>query len=172
VDADTAVEVEVDAGGFAGTDGVVVVEVDAGGFAGTGVVVVGEVDAGGCAAVDAGVVVAVDAAGVEVVAMAELLEPQPLSMKDSRTEAARAATVNALAWNVMAAFSQGGMSHEERKRLSTNSGVRADSNQPFAVDSLNANHRPEAMHPEFRWGVGLPRMRGTRTQSGWLGTMS
>jgi hypothetical protein len=72
-------------------------------------------------------------------------------MKDSRTAAARAATVNALVWNVMAAFSQGGMSHEERKRLSTNSGGRADSNQLFAVTSLNANHRLEAMHPEFRW---------------------
>ena len=95
--------VEVDAGGFDGTGVAGVVEVDTGGFAGTGGV--GAVGAEGCPAFGtvAGVD-AVDAAGVAVVVAAELLEPHPLSMENKRTDAARAGSVNALIWNVMAAF--------------------------------------------------------------------
>jgi hypothetical protein len=78
--------------------------------AGTGV----GVDAGGFA----GVGVEVEAAGVEVGVPAELLEPQPLSMENKGTNAARAGTANVLVWNVMAAFSYRGMNHPKRRRRS------------------------------------------------------
>jgi hypothetical protein len=84
--------------------------VGAGGCARTGVAVV--IDAGGfpvlgaVTEVGAGVDAAVDTAGVEVVVPAELVELQPLSIENKGTNATRAGTVNALTWNVMAAFFQ------------------------------------------------------------------
>jgi hypothetical protein len=96
----------VDTGGFAGMGAATGVEVDAGGFAGVAVAAVVDAGAfpalGGVVEVDA----AVDTAGVEVVVPAELVELQPLSMENKGTNATRAGTVNALTWNVMAAFSQ------------------------------------------------------------------
>jgi hypothetical protein len=116
---------EVDAGGFAGLGAATGVAVDAGGFAGAGAATGVAVDAGGCAGagvagvvdpeacpalgavaeVDPGVDAAVDATDVEVAVPAELVEPQPLSKENKGTNAARAGAANALAWNVMAAFS-------------------------------------------------------------------
>jgi hypothetical protein len=95
------------------------VGVDAGGFAGVGVA--GGVDPEAVPAL--GAVTEVEAAGVEVDDPAELLEPQPLSMENKGTNAARAGTVNVLTWNVMAAFSYRGMNHPKRKRRSMTSAV-------------------------------------------------
>ena len=140
--------VAVDAGGFAGLGAATGVAVDAGGFAGLGAATGVAVDAGGCAGagvagvvdpepcpglgavteVDPGVDAAVDATGVEVAVSAELVEPQPLSRENKGTNTARAGTVNALAWNVMTAFSYRGTIHAKRKRLSIDSGVHADTN--------------------------------------------
>jgi hypothetical protein len=90
-------------------------------------------------------------------------------MENKGTNAARAGTVNALTWNVMAAFSYRGMIQAKRKRLSTNSGVHADIVESAAT-SQYANHRPEAMHPDVRWV--FHRMRGTRPYEGWFDTLS
>src|SRR5260370_27266605 len=91
-------------------------------------------------------------------------------MENKGTNAARAGTVNALTWNFMAAFSCRGMIRAKRKRLSMNSGVHADSSWLSAATSQNANHRPEAMHPDVRWA--FHRMRGTRPYEGWFDTLS
>ena len=146
-----ATAVEVDAGGVVGPGVATAVEVDAGGFAGLGAATVVELDAGaGVAAlvdaevspalgavteVGAGVDAAVDAAGVEVVVPAELVELQPLSRENKGTKVARAGSVNALAWNVMAVFSYRGMIHAKHKRLSIDSGVHADTNRLSAVST-------------------------------------
>jgi DNA-binding LytR/AlgR family response regulator len=123
------------------TDAVVVADVDAGGFAGMGAAAVVDAEVspalGAVTGVDAGVVAAVDIAAVEVVVWAELVEPQPLSTQNKKTNAAWLGTVNALTWIVMAAFSYRGMIHAERKRLSI------------------------AMHPDVR--RVYPRTRGTKS---------
>jgi hypothetical protein len=145
-----ATAVEVDAGGV-GPGVATAVEVDAGGFAGLGAATVVELDAGaGVAAlvdaevspalgavteVGAGVDAAVVAADVEVVVPAELVELQPLSRENKGTKVARAGSVNALAWNVMAVFSYRGMIHAKHKRLSIDSGVHADTNRLSAVST-------------------------------------
>jgi hypothetical protein len=139
-----ATAVDVDAGGVVELGVVTAVDVDAGGFARLGAATVVELDAetgvaavvdaevspalGAVAEVGAELGAAVDAAGVEVGVPAELFEPQPLSRENKVTNVARAGTVNALAWRVIAVFSCRGMSHAKHKRLSIDSGVHADTN--------------------------------------------
>jgi hypothetical protein len=179
----TVVVADVDAGGFAGMGAATVVDVDAGGVAGLGAAAVVDVDAGGCAGMGVAAVGDAEASPVlgaftevdaGVVVPAELVEPQPLSMENKGTNAAKAGTVNALAWNFMAAFSYRGMIQAKRKRLSMNSGVHADSSWLSAATSQNANHRPEAMHPDVRWAfprcAALDHERNGSTHCLRLGT--